>query len=90
MKSRKHVELIKDIEDNFTKNVSGDARYTILTIKNLIESNSLVEDSIDQLHTSINKANRENEKLQKRIYVLTVVAVILAVIQAIAVVVQYL
>ena len=90
MKIRKHTELIKDIEENFTKNVSGDARYTILTIKNLIESNSRVENSIDKLHQSINSANKENEKLQRRIYVLTVVAVILTLVQVLTVVVQYL
>ncbi len=89
MKTRKHEELIKEIGENFATGVTTDAKSTILTIRNLIESNSRVEDSIDELHKSINTANTQNEKLQLRIYYLTIVAVILTLVQAFAVVIQF-
>jgi hypothetical protein len=81
-------ELIDDINSNFISNVSSDAKFTIYTIRNLIESNSRVENSVDELHRSINKSNIQNDKLQKRIYMLTVVAVFLTLIQALAVVLE--
>ncbi|MFS8158606.1 MAG: hypothetical protein ACMG6E_00060 [Candidatus Roizmanbacteria bacterium] len=88
MNTRKHEELIREIQDNFLGYVTSDAKFTILTIKNLIESNSRVEDSINELHNSINNSSTQNEKLQKRIYYLTIVAVVLTLVQALAVVVQ--
>lgn len=86
MRNSSHEDLIKEIEDQFSKDVTQDAKYTILTIRNLIVSNARVEDSIDELHNSINNANRQNEKLQKRVYYLTIVTVILTLVQAFAVV----
>jgi hypothetical protein len=86
MKSRSPQILIKEITEHFTKNVSGDAKFTIFTIKNLIESNARVEESIDELHDSISKSNAQNEKLQKRIYFLTIVTVVLTLVQAFAVI----
>lgn len=88
MKSRNHQTLIKEITEHFTNNVSGDAKYTIYTIKNLIESNARVEESIDELHRTINTSNTQNEKLQTRIYFLTTVTVILTLVQALAVLVE--
>lgn len=88
MKARTQRELIDEIDKQFVKNVSVDAKSTISTIRNLIESNSRVEESVDALHTSINNANISNEKLQRRIYILTIVAVILTLVQAFAVVVE--
>lgn len=88
MASRDQQTLIDEITGNFSKSVSTDAKSTILTIKNLIESNARVEDSIDALHKSINNSNIQNERLQKRIYFLTIVAVILTLVQAGAVVVE--
>lgn len=90
MKARNQNELIEEIDKQFIKNVSVDAKFTISTIRNLIESNSRVEESVDELHKSINNANISNEKLQKRIYILTVVAVILTLVQALAVVIELL
>ena len=86
--NRTSEELIEEISKHFTPNVSSDAKFTILTIKNLIESNSRVEESIDELHKSIGKSNVQNEKLQKRIYYLTVVGIVLALIQVAGVVVS--
>jgi hypothetical protein len=86
--NRTSEELIEEISKNFTPKVSSDAKFTILTIKNLIESNSRVEESIDELHKSIGKSNVQNEKLQKRIYYLTVVGIVLALIQVAGVVVS--
>lgn len=88
MKARKHTELIDEIDKQFIKDVSTDAKFTISTIRNLIESNSRVEESVDELHKSIKIANVSNEKLQKRIYVLTIVGVILALVQVFAVVLE--
>ena len=88
MPKRTQEELLKDIEDNFTKNVSGDTRFTIMTIRNLIESNARVEDSVDELHKSINRSNVENDKLQKRIFWLTMVGIGLAVIQVLGLILQ--
>jgi len=85
MASRDQQILIEEINSQLSKNVSGDAQNTIFTIRNLIESNSRVEESIDELHKSINNSNIQNEKLQKRIYLLTVVAVILTLVQVLAV-----
>ncbi len=85
MKPRSQEELTKEIETQFSSSVSKDAQFTILTIRNLIESNSRVEESIDDLHTSINNSNIQNDKLQKRIFLLTVVAVILTLVQVLAV-----
>jgi arginine utilization protein RocB len=80
-------ELIAEIEKDFSSNVSRDAKSTILTIKNLIESNSRVEESIDELHKSIVKSNIQNGRLQNRIFYLTVVGIILALIQVLGVIV---
>lgn len=88
MKKRNNDELIKEIEERHSKDVSPDAKSTILTIRNLIESNSRVEESIDELHTSISSFNKQNEHLQKRIYFLTIVTVILTLVQAFAVIVE--
>ena len=85
---RTSKELIQEITHDFTQNVSSDAKFTILTIRNLIESNSRVEESIDELHDSIVKSNVQNEKLQKRIYLLTIVGIVLALIQVLGVVVN--
>jgi hypothetical protein len=85
---RDQQTLIDEITQDFSSHVSSDAKYTILTIRNLIESNSRVEESIDELHTSINNSNIQNEKLQKRIYFLTIVAVSLTLIQAAAVIIE--
>ena len=87
MKTRTNEELVKEIE-SFSPKVSQDAKFTINTIRNLIESNSRVEQSIDELHLSINNSSKQNEKLQTRIYALTIVAVILTLVQALAVLVQ--
>lgn len=86
MESRDQEKLIDEINKDFSSNVSSDAKFTIFTIRNLIESNARVEDSIDGLHKSINTSNIQNEKLQKRIYFLTIVAVILTLVQVFAVV----
>lgn len=88
MKTRNSEELIKEITEDFSKSVTTDAKFTIYTIRNLIESNSRVEESVDELHKSINNANNQNEKLQKRIYFLTIVTVILTLVQAFAVIVE--
>lgn len=88
MKTRNQNELIEEIDKQFVKNVSIDAKFTISTIRNLIESNSRVEESVDALHKSINDANISNEKLQKRIYALTIVAVILTLVQVLAVIIE--
>ncbi|OGH12632.1 MAG: hypothetical protein A2776_00665 [Candidatus Levybacteria bacterium RIFCSPHIGHO2_01_FULL_40_10] len=87
MKARTNETLIQEIE-SFSPKVSQDAKFTISTIRNLIESNSRVEESIDALHLSINNSSKQNEKLQTRIYALTIVAVILTLVQALAVLVQ--
>ena len=89
MQSRNQEDLIKEITDQLSVSVTKDAKATILTIRNLIESNSRVEESIDELHKSINNSNTQNEKLQKRIYYLTVVAVILTLVQAFAVLSEF-
>ncbi len=86
---RSNSELTSEIEE-FSKDVSKDAKFTILTIRNLIESNSKVGDSIDELHKTISNSNVQNEKLQKRIYYLTIFTVLLAIVQAIGVIVQLL
>lgn len=88
MASRDQQTLIKEITEDFSKSVSPDAKSTIYTIRNLIESNARVEDSIDELHKSINNSNVQNEKLQRRIYFLTIVAVVLTLVQAAAVVIE--
>lgn len=88
MKSRTNEDLIKEINEQYSSSVSNDAKSTIYTIRNLIESNSRVEESIDELHKSINNSNTQNEKLQRRIYYLTVVAVILTLVQAAAVLLE--
>lgn len=88
MASRDQQTLINEITADFSKGVSPDAKFTIFTIRNLIESNARVENSIDELHKSINNSNIQNEKLQKRIYFLTIVAVILTLVQAMAVVIE--
>lgn len=88
MQPRKHEELIKEITEHFSSSVSNDAKSTILTIRNLIESNSRVEESIDELHSSITASNKQNDRLQKKIYYLTIVAVILTLIQAIGVIIE--
>lgn len=90
MKIRKQKELINEINQEFSANVSKDAKFTIYTIRNLIESNTRVEESVDQLHRSINTSNKENERLQKRIWFLTIVTVALAMVQALAVIVELL
>lgn len=89
MKARTPEELIQEIE-NFSPKVTPDAKFTIHTIRNLIESNSRVEEAIDQLHKSINNSTQQNGRLQKRIYYLTIVAVMLTLVQAAAVIVQFL
>lgn len=86
---RESDQLIREIEE-FSKEVTKDAKFTILTIRNMIESNSRVENSIDKLFESINDFNKQNEALQKRIYLLTIVGVCLALVQAFAVIVQVL
>ncbi|GEM_PF-5021973 len=88
MKRRNQKSLIDEITKDFSSSVSNDAKSTILTIRNLIESNARVEDSIDELHKSINNSNVQNEKLQRRIYWLTIVAVLLTLIQATAVIIE--
>jgi arginine utilization protein RocB len=88
MASRDQQTLINEITNEFSKNVSPDAKFTIYTIRNLIESNARVEGSIDELHKSINNSSIQNEKLQRRIYFLTIVAVILTLVQAAAVLVE--
>lgn len=90
MKSRGNEELIKEIDEKLSIKVSPDAKSTILTIRNLIESNSRVEESIDELHQSITVANKENGKLQTRVYYLTIVTVTLTIVQVIGVIVQLL
>lgn len=90
MKSRENEALIKEITEEFSIKVSPDAKSTILTIRNLIESNSRVEESIDELHQSITAANKENGKLQTRVYYLTIVTVTLTIVQVIGVIVQLL
>lgn len=90
MTNRNQKDLIDEINENFTKFVSSDAKSTILTIRNLIESNARVEESIDELHKSIAKSNVENDKLQKRIYWLTVVAVIFTLVQVFAAIKDFL
>lgn len=90
MKTRNSETLIKEITEQFSKNVTTDAKFTIYTIRNLIESNAHVEQSVDELHKTINTANTQNERLQTRIYFLTIVTVILTLVQAFAVIVQLL
>lgn len=90
MKSRENEALIKEITEELSVKVSPDAKSTILTIRNLIESNSRVEESIDELHQSITNANTQNGKLQTRVYYLTIVTVILTIVQVIGVIVQLL
>ena len=89
MAKRKQDDLVKEIEKNYSQFVSQDAKHTILTIRNLIESNARVEDSIDELHKSINNSNIQNEKLQKRIFYLTIVGVILAFVQVVGIVLRF-
>ena len=89
MASRNHPDLIAEIEQ-FSTGVSKDAKATINTIRNLIESNSRVEESVDELHKTISNSNLQNERLQKRFYYLTIVTVLLALVQAFAVVVELL
>jgi arginine utilization protein RocB len=88
MKSRDHKTLIKEITEQFSPDVSHDAKFTIYTIRNLVESNARVEESIDELHKTISKSNAQNEKLQTRIYFLTIVTVLLTLVQAFAVLVE--
>lgn len=88
--ARNQEELIKEINDAFSRDVSSDAKYTIYTIRNLIESNSRVEESIDELHISISNSNKQNEILQKRIFYLTIVTVFLTLVQVFAVLVELL
>ena len=87
---RSSKKLIEELTDEFSKDVSSDARFTIYSIRNLMESNARVEGSIDELHRSIKSSNMQNESLQRRIYFLTIVTVILTLVQALAVVVQLL
>lgn len=89
MAKRIQKDLIQEIEENFSKFVSQDAKHTILTIRNLIESNSRVEDSIDELHKTIERSNVQNEKLQRRLFYLTIVGLLLASVQAVAVLMQF-
>lgn len=88
MAKRDQQVLIDEITKHYSSNVSSDAKFTIYTIRNLIESNARVEESVDELHKSINNSNIQNERLQKRIYFLTVVAVCLTLIQAAAVMIE--
>ncbi|HVT62985.1 MAG TPA: hypothetical protein VHD33_05845 [Legionellaceae bacterium] len=90
MASRTNEELIKEITDELSVKVSPDAKSTILTIRNLIESNSRVEASIDALHQSITNVNKQNDRLQTRIYYLTIVTVIFTLVQVAGVIVQVL
>lgn len=89
MTGRSNDQLLQEISE-LSSDVSKDAKSTILTIRNLIESNSRVEDSIDELHRTINNSNTQNERLQTRIYYLTVVTVVLTLVQAFAVIIQLL
>lgn len=88
MAHRDQKALIEEITKDFSSDVSSDAKFTIYTIRNLIESNARVEDSIDELHKSINDSNIQNGKLQRKLYVLTIVAVVLTLVQALAVVIE--
>lgn len=88
MKVRNSDELIKEINEQFSKDVTSDAKFTIYTIRNLIESNARVEESVDELHLSITNANKQNDILQRRIFYLTIVGVSLAIIQVFAVLVE--
>jgi len=89
MAKRKQDDLVKEIEKNYSQFVSQDAKHTILTIRNLIESNARVEDSIDELHKSINNSNIQNEKLQRKFLYLTIVGVILAFVQVLGIVLRF-
>jgi Mg2+ and Co2+ transporter CorA len=88
-KVRSQKSLMDEISQ-LSSGVSHDARSTILTIRNLIESNSRVEESIDALHKTINSSNQQNERLQRRIYYLTIVTVVFTLVQVIGVLVQLL
>ena len=89
MAKRAQQDLIEEINKSFVSGVTKDARSTILTIRNLIESNSRVEDSVNELHKTIEKSNVQNEKLQRRLFYLTIVGLMLAFVQATAVIIQF-
>lgn len=88
--AKSNQDLIADIEKNNLSGVTRDAEATIKTIRNLIESNSRVEDSIDELHQNLVKSNVQSEKLQNRIFYLTIVGLFLAFIQVIGVLLSFL
>mgnify|MGYP001600286788 CR=1 FL=1 len=89
MAKRLQEDLIDEIEKDLSSSVSQDAKHTILTIRNLIESNSRVEDSVNELHKTIERSNVQNEKLQRRLFYLTIVGLMLAFVQATAVIIQF-
>lgn len=90
MKKTNQEDLIKEIDEHYIQNVTTDAKFTIMTIRNLIRSNSFVEKSVKELHTSINNANEQNEKLQKRVLLLSIVTVALTLVQVAAVIIPFL